>query len=100
MNFPSLSSQIAGHCERFSVDDCALNSKRSRCRSVWKGDGDGNCICSEHGICVKMTTVQGLRAKLQRMERELLKSRELYRQRTGMSVPRKVRPKSKKIKTD
>lgn len=71
--------QEGAGCTRLSTSDCALNTKQTRCRSVIEGQGDGHCICSEQGICVKTTTVQGLRAKLQKMERQLLQSRELHR---------------------
>ena len=73
--------QKGGSCELYSTDECSLNASRSRCKRVERGQGDNNCICSEYGICVKLTTVQGLRAQIQKVERELRRQKALQKLR-------------------
>ena len=80
--------QLAGSCELYSTDDCSLNKSGSRCKRVGSGQGDKHCICSEYGICVKMTTVQGLRAQIRRVERQLKREKALQRLREKNSTRR------------
>ena len=64
--------QIAGKCQPYQEDDCAVNQDTNKCWQVELGEGDNQCICNhETDRCVKKHELRGSRTLVTKLQNKL-----------------------------